>query len=278
MRKKPNKIYLNIISLACMACLLVALFLHSDFESYAVDNDIYIYNTVLNSDQQQVYNQVYSNIIAFNENIFRLVVPISHDDLFITMNAVYNDHPELFWVNTSYKYGYNASNKVIQLKLNYCIPKESLASATIAFNNSIDRIVESAIAYPTDLERERVVHDMICDLSTYNNRYNSHQSAYSALVEGNSVCAGYSRAFQIACQKLGITCYYVTGIANGEEHAWNIVKIGGNFYNVDVTGDDTINESLNTHSYQYFNVSDGEIAHNHIRSALSSKLPVCNSL
>ena len=272
-----RNVYTKVISSICVICIIFAFFLNCDFETCA-SNEMYIYNTVLDAEQQQVYNQVYENILAFNESIFRLSVPLSHDDLYITMNAVYNDHPELFWVNTSYKYGYNAAGMVVQLKLNYCIPKTSLATATIAFNNSIDAIVTQAAAYPTDIERERIVHDMICDLSTYNNITGHHQSAYSALVEGNSVCAGYSRAFQIACQKLGITCYYVTGIANGEEHAWNIVKIGGNFYNVDVTGDDTISESLNTYSYQYFNVSDNEIAHNHIRSDLSAKLPQCNTL
>ena len=277
MGKVVRNIYGKGISGVCVICLLVMFFLNCEFDAYA-SSDMYIYNSVLNPSQQQVYNQVYENILAFNESIFKLNVPLTHDDLFITMNAVYNDHPELFWVNTSYKYGYNSQNMVIQMKLNYCIPKSNLASATLAFNNSIDNIVSQAAAYPTDLERERIVHDMICDLSTYANTNKSHQSAYSALVEGYSVCAGYSRAFQIACQRLGITCYYVTGIANGEEHAWNIVKIGGNFYNVDVTGDDTINESLNIYSYQYFNVSDTAIAHNHVRSALSSKLPVCNSL
>lgn len=264
------------ISGICIISILIMLFVNCDFEAYAV-NDMYIYNTVLNSSQRQVYTQVYENILSFNEGIFRLVTPLTHDDLYVTMNAVYNDHPELFWVNTSYKYGYNSKGLVIQIKLNYCIPKSNLASATLAFNSAVNNIVEQAAAYPTDLERERIVHDMICDLSTYDNINCSHQSAYSALVEGSSVCAGYSRAFQVACQKLGITCYYVTGISNGEEHAWNIVKIGGNFYNVDVTGDDTINETLHTYSYQYFNVSDTEIAHNHERSALSSKLPVCRA-
>lgn len=264
-------------SVICIMCIVAMLFMNCDFESYAV-SDMYIYNSVLTPEQQQVYNQVYENILAFNESIFRLAIPLTHDDLYITMNAVYNDHPELFWVSTSYKYGYNSYEMVIQLKLNYCIPKSELAAATIAFNNAINNIVNQAAAYPTELERERFVHDMICDMSTYNSINNSHQSAYSALVEGNSVCAGYSRAFQIACQSLGITCYYVTGVANGEEHAWNIVKIGGNFYNVDITGDDTINEALHTYSYQYFNVSDVAIAHNHVRSDLSAMLPICNSL
>ncbi len=267
---------LKTISLTICIVLTIMLFINCDFETYAND-ELYIYNTVLSEDQQTVYKQVYENIVAFNENIFKLNVPLSHDALYITMNAVYNDHPELFWVNTSYKYGYNSSGNVIQLKLNYCISKDNLAMATIAFNTAIDNIVTRAVSMPTDLERERVIHDMICDQATYSSINPSHQSAYSALVEGSSVCAGYSRAFQVACQKLGIVCYYVTGVANGEEHAWNIVKIGGNYYNVDITGDDTINETLNTYSYQYFNVSDDAIAHNHIRSELSSLLPPCTA-
>lgn len=269
--------YIKFITCVCSIALLFTLFYNCDFKTYATGDD-YIYNSILNANQKKVYDQVYKNIMDFNENIFKLASPLSHDNLFITMNAVYNDHPELFWVSTSYKYGYNAAGDVVQLKLNYCIPKNDLDSASSAFNNSINRIVTQAAIYPTDLERERAVHDMICDYATYSTDSSSHQSAYSAIVEGNSVCAGYSRAFQIACRKLGITCYYVTGIANGEEHAWNIVRIGGNYYNVDITGDDTINETLNTHSYTYFNVSDGEIAHNHVRSELSALLPPCDAI
>lgn len=272
-----GKNYIKLISGICSATLLVTLFFNCDFKTYAT-GDEYIYNSILNNDQKMVYNQVYKNILNFNENIFKLASPLSHDNLYVTMNAVYNDHPELFWVSTSYKYGYNSAGDVVQLKLNYCIPKAQFNAASSAFNNSINRVVDQAAMFPTDLERERAVHDIICDYATYSSNSSSHQSAYSALVEGNSVCAGYSRAFQIACRKLGITCYYVTGIANGEEHAWNIVRIGGNYYNVDITGDDTINETLNTHSYTYFNVSDGQIAHNHVRSELSSLLPSCDTI
>ncbi len=272
-----KKNFLKIVSIICSVLLTAVLLLNCDFDAYA-SGEIYIYNSILTSDQQTVYNQVLDNIVKFNEDVFKLSVPLTHNDLYITMNAVYNDHPELFWVNTSYRYGYNSNNMVVQLKLSYGIAKRDYASASLAFNTAIDNIVAQAAAYPTDLERERAVHDIICDLATYKDVGQNHQSAYSALVDGYSVCAGYSRAFQIACQRLGIVCYYVTGNANGEDHAWNIVCIGGNYYNVDITGDDTINEALNTYSYQYFNVSDSQIAHNHKRSQLSAMLPACNTL
>ncbi len=50
----------------------------------------------------------------------------------------------------------------------------------------------------------------------------------------NVVCAGYAKAFQYLCDKGGLTCYYVTGITSGE-HAWNIVRLQGKNYLVDIT-------------------------------------------
>ncbi len=97
-----------------------------------------------------------------------------------------------------------------------------------------------------------------------------NQSAYSALVNGQTVCAGYARAFQYILQQLGIPCYYCTGFA-GESHAWNIVMLDGEFYNVDTTWDD-----MGIGTYDYFNKTDKDYADNHIRQELSVYLPPCN--
>ncbi len=50
----------------------------------------------------------------------------------------------------------------------------------------------------------------------------------------NVVCGGYAKAFQYLCDKGGLTCYYVTGVTSGE-HAWNIVRLQGKNYLVDIT-------------------------------------------
>ena len=96
-----------------------------------------------------------------------------------------------------------------------------------------------------------------------------NQTAYSALVNRQTVCAGYARAFQYLLQQLGIPCYYCTGYA-GESHAWNIVSLDDGYYNVDVTWDDT--EGGN---YDYFNKTDQDYAGTHMRQELSVYLPPC---
>ena len=71
--------------------------------------------------------------------------------------------------------------------------------------------------------------------------------------------------------KLNVSTYYVMG-TSGEDHAWNLVKIENNYYNVDVTWDDTL-----SNNYSYFNVSDDNISNNHLRSGLSIYLPKSTS-
>lgn len=97
-----------------------------------------------------------------------------------------------------------------------------------------------------------------------------NQSAYSTLVNGRTVCAGYARAFQYLMQQLGVPCYYCTGYA-GESHAWNIIRLDDGYYNVDATWDDT-----GDGTYDYFNKTDADYAGSHLRQEMSVYLPSCD--
>ena len=61
----------------------------------------------------------------------------------------------------------------------------------------------------------------------------------------------------------GIESHVVTGTANGIAHAWNKVKIGGSYYNLDVTWDDPVPDVDGRITYGYFNVTDEELRRNH---------------
>jgi len=246
-------------------------------EDYTFDTETYPYRALLSSDQQAVYNQIYANALEYNTETFTIVNSLTESELSDTMNSVFNDHPELFWLNTSYKYGYDKSNKVVQVQLSFGVSQSQLEEAKSNFNNVVDTIAAAASSYSSDIEKELYIHDAICELATYDSNASLNQSAYSALVSSSTVCAGYARAFQLICQQSGLTCYYLTGTASGGDHAWNIVSIDGDFYNVDLTWDDSISESYGSSVYTYFNLTDADMSDDHTRSELASQLPSCTA-
>ena len=107
-------------------------------------------------------------------------------------------------------------------------------------------------------------------MSEYDENSEINQTAYSALVLNKTVCAGYAKAFQYIMIELGIPTYYVSGEAQGD-HAWNIVKLDDEYYNVDLTWGDQ--EVI---IYNFFNVSDEILNKTHTRSEISKLLPICN--
>ncbi len=73
-----------------------------------------------------------------------------------------------------------------------------------------------------------------------------------------AVCDGIAKAFVVMCQMEGIPCVRVTGEASGTGHAWNKVKIGGQWYIIDPTWGNTANDTQEWEylSFQHFMISD----------------------
>lgn len=230
--------------------------------------EYYPYYAMLEPDMQQIYSQIYANALALNAS-FAPVTAVSVYQLKNVFEAVYNDHPELFWLETGYSCKYFRTGQCAEVTLKYNASADSLDDAKAAFEAAAERIVSQARGLGGNEEKERYVHDALMQAVEYDVSAPMNQSAYSALVGGRSVCAGYARAFQYMMQQLGIPCYYCTGYA-GEDHAWDIVKIDGNYRNVDVTWDDT-----DTPTYDFYNKTDTEFAPTHMRTGLSVYLPAC---
>ena len=108
-------------------------------------------------------------------------------------------------------------------------------------------------------ERIKVLHDYIVENVEYDVSL-KNENAYSAIKKGSSTCQGYSLLFYKLLAEAGIKSRYITGTGISSKdtgpHGWNIVKIGGVWYNVDVTWDDPVylngsgtNKEV---SYEYF--------------------------
>ena len=240
----------------------------SYYKNYEFDKELYIYYTYLNDNERVVYKQIYENAITYNKTI-SIIKPISVDELKTTIEAVYNDHPELFYLDTNYTYKYNSNNECVEVTLQYNDTINNIEYNKKVFDDRVNSIVEEAKKLTSDYEKEKYVYRKLLDETTYDKNAKLNQSAFSSLILGKSVCAGYSRAFQLILQRLDIPTYYVLGTAN-EEHAWNIVKLSGEYYNVDLTWDDT------GRRYSHFNITDKEISKTHDRLGESKRLPKCN--
>jgi len=233
------------------------------------DTGFYPYYAMLEDDGQHLYRQIYANA----NNLFEKFAPVeavSAGQLKDVFAAVYNDHPELFWLETSYLCKYRGNGECVEIDLRFNSASKDLGSAKSKFNEKANTILSGAKGFSDDYEKEKYVHDQLLEKTAYDSNAEMNQSAYSALVNGKTVCAGYARAFQYLMQKLDIPCYYCTGFA-GESHAWNIIGLEDGYYNVDTTWDDT-----DKGTYDYFNKTDEDFELTHVRQDLSVNLPACN--
>lgn len=232
------------------------------------DANLYPYYHMIDQKGQHLYRQIFANATVMNAAFVPIeAVPVSQ--LKNVVMAVYNDHPELFWLNTIFTCKYDQNKICAELELEFNMTKEELATASTEFFNTTNNLLTQVENLGTPYEKERRLHDMLIERIEYEKGADKNQSAYSALVEGKSVCAGYARAYQYLLQRLGIPCYYCTGFA-GTDHAWNIVALDDGYYNVDLTWDDTPGGE-----YDYFNRTDSDYAGTHVRRDLSVNLPKC---
>lgn len=238
-------------------------------EGLSFSAEEYPYYQMLSENQQSVYRQIYANAQNLTEK-FAPEKTVSASDVKIAFEAVIGDHPEMFWLETGYSSKYLVNGQCVEIDLKYNSTADDLESAKQRFDAAAQNLITGADSLDSNYEKEKYVHDELASAVTYDLTADMNQSAYSALVNGKSVCAGYARAYQYLLQQLGIPCYYCTGYSGGD-HAWNIVKLDDGYYNVDVTWDDAA-----AIRYDYFNKTDADFASTHVRQNLSVYLPACN--
>ena len=95
----------------------------------------------------------------------------------------------------------------------------------------------------TDYQKITAIYNYICTNVRYDyehkddNTYALKQTAYAAAIHKTAVCQGYATLFYRLALEAGVDCRYITGYA-GEGHAWNLVKVDGQYYYLDSTWDE----------------------------------------
>lgn len=110
--------------------------------------------------------------------------------------------------------------------------------------NACKKIVENITTSDmTDTQKARKIYEWIgenIDYDTINDGHDDHCDM-NVFTYHLTVCDGFARAYALLLQSADIEAYYVTGDAFGPGkgyHAWNIVKLGDNYFQCDPTWDD----------------------------------------
>lgn len=120
------------------------------------------------------------------------------------------------------------NNGEFVMRVNYgAVEKEAAVEAAVA---QIYRTYNTGSTY----DKVLAVHDYLCNTVVYQETGEDSHSAYGALINKVAVCEGYALAFQKIMDTMGIPCF----VATGNQHAWNVVQVDGQWYHIDVTNAD----------------------------------------
>ena len=128
----------------------------------------------------------------------------------------------------------------------------------------IDKIIENNIKNDmSDREKIKIIHDYIINHTKYDkdradkkvSKYKS-DTAFGALEEGYAICSGYADSMMLFLERFGIKNYKIAS----NNHVWNYVFIDNNWYHLDLTWDDPVNDDgKDILDYTYFLVTDREL-------------------
>ena len=264
----------------------------------------YHYYEEMSKDQQAMYDAMYmcatdptsiDNITVANIS----VDPRSQEFgevLVVAYWGLLYDHPELFWlyngIEAEMYFGAPYEQPGNGVYAVYCYfeePFDDFEEMMTKFNTAADEFLADIDLSQSDEVIAKDIHDKLINEVRYNtpvmedlseNGYsNLAHTAYGALVEDNNgtpnyaVCDGYSQAYVYLLQQVGIDAAVIVGLAGNTMddaggHAWSVVNLGGDWYEVDSTWDDagSLDEAVDSikdtdpfsYGYYYEALTDAE--------------------
>lgn len=227
----------------------------------------YAYET-LSTEQQTVYDEIYRIIMTHDSK-----VPVSTCDEKVLEKAyrsVIADHGGIFWVS-GYNYTqYTMGKKTVRIDFSpsYTVDRDERDSYQSRIDSVVDSILKNVDSSWGDYEKAKYVFEYLAGNIEYEMGTEQNQNIISVFLNKKTVCQGYANATQYLLSLLGIRAVVVTGTAEGDTHAWNLVRLDGAYYFIDTTwGNSSYNNGESGFgsfiNYNYFGVTTAEISKTH---------------
>lgn len=134
---------------------------------------------------------------------------------------------------------YRKNGRDAEVEAKYRTTKEQETYINNEVNNIISNIISNNM---TDYDKVYAINQYLVNRFEYDYTL-VNNNAYLALVNNTTTCQGYSMTAYKLFKAAGIDTRIVLGQLNGINHGWNLVKVNGNWYNVDITNNDSVREN-----------------------------------
>ncbi|MCM1297479.1 MAG: InlB B-repeat-containing protein, partial [Muribaculaceae bacterium] len=213
--------------------------------------------------EEYVYEQMLARSGRIDLTAYKL--PYDNSGVEALSNLVYgvlNVHPELYFVERRFSYSSNGSI-ITAVLLTYGNTYDDAA-----FQRNVATALSRVSDQMSDLEKAIILHDYLtvnCEYDYENLNAGTvptdSYNAYGTLVKRIAVCHGYALAYKYLLNQAGIDCYMVT--SDSMNHAWNLIVLDGEYYQVDVTWDDPTWDKIGRSVHTYMFRSDAAFAEHH---------------
>ncbi len=245
--------------------------------------DRYYYNH-LSAQEKEIYAVLYKGVTELQKEIYHPSA-VSQETVHRIFDAVTHDNPYLYYFNQTHL-EFALSEYGIVLRPQYFCTQDQISTYNGRIQECVNQIVcDLDLLKCSELEKEKRVHDYMCKNISYDhdalhtskvNRIVAAHSIIGVFAKQRAVCEGIAKATKLLLNTVDIGCIVVSGKASlfqRSEHAWNIVNINGEAYQLDVTWD-MANSKKYGINYDYFNLTDVAMSKDHFDF---QGVPLCNS-
>lgn len=247
-------------------------------EVESISQGEYVYQT-LDEKTQKVYDEVLDTILKHKKTV--AVSADNKEELDLAYNAVNADYGGLFWISGYMYTQHTLGDNIIGIDFSptYTMEKEEREQIQKQIDERVEEILAGISTSDSDFDKVRYVFETLVKQVDYDTGAENNQNIISVFLNGKTVCQGYACATQYLLKLLNVQSAVVTGKADGEAHAWNLVKMDGEYYYVDTTWGNSryLNESKDEEkyvNYNYLGMNSEEISTSH-QAECSFELPEC---
>ena len=219
------------------------------------------------SSYQDLLN-IYYTVLNSGTDSFSFYCPDNYDNCLDEVDTLANDQKTLSTIN-NFVHPFNSFK---HLETSYDDYGKVTLSIDHIYNNSEIKLIKAKVKeiekniWNNSMSKEdkiKEAHNYIINNSKYdqdrsdNNvvKYKS-DTAYGTLLEGYSLCGGYTDAMELFLEDLNIKSYKIAS----ENHVWNAVNLNNLWYHLDLTWDDPITtDGSDILEYNFFLITTEEL-------------------